>query len=65
MAPSYYLNQCWNIVDWTLRNKTQWQFNQNFNIFIHENAIEIVVCEMASILLRPESYVQYMSSKYT
>ena len=23
-APSYYLNQCWNIVSWTLRNKLQW-----------------------------------------
>ena len=23
------LNQCWVIVDWTLRNKYQWNFNQN------------------------------------
>ena len=23
-APSHYLNQCWHIVKWTLRNKFQW-----------------------------------------
>ena len=28
-------------------------FNQNWIIFIQENAIENVVCEMASILSRP------------
>ena len=53
-APSHYLNQCWNIVNWTLRNKLQWKFNRNSDIFIHENAIESVVCEMAAILSRPE-----------
>ena len=54
MAPSHYLNQCWNIVNWTLRNKLQWTFNRNYNIFIHENAIESVVCEMVTILSRPQ-----------
>ena len=24
-APSHYLNQCWNIVNWTLGNKLQWK----------------------------------------
>ena len=28
-APSHYLNQCWVIVNWTLMNKLQWNFNQN------------------------------------
>ena len=51
--PSHYLNQCWNIVNWNLRNKFQWNFNRNSNIFIQENALENVVCEMASILSRP------------
>ena len=23
---SHYLNQCWNIVNWTLRNKLKWNF---------------------------------------
>ena len=35
-------------------NKLQWNFNQNSNIFIKENALEHVVCDMASILSRPQ-----------
>ena len=35
-------------------NKFQWNFNQNFNIFIQENAFESVVCEMAAMLSRPQ-----------
>ena len=54
MAPSHYLNQCWNIVNWTLRNKLLWNFNRNSNIFIQQNALENVVCEMASILSGPQ-----------
>ena len=33
------------------RNKLQWKFNRNSNIFIQENALENVVCQMASICL--------------
>ena len=40
-APSHYLNQCWDIVNWTLRNKLQWNFNWNSYLFIQENAIEM------------------------
>ena len=54
MAPSPYLNQCWDIVNWTLKNKLHWNFNRNSNIFIQENALENVVCEMAPILSRPQ-----------
>ena len=43
MAPIHYLNQCWNIVNWTLRNKLQWNFNCNSNIFIEENMVSNVV----------------------
>ena len=53
-APSHYQNQCWNIVNKTLRGKRQWNFNQNSNIFIQENAFESVVCEKAAILFRPQ-----------
>ena len=53
-GPSHYLNQCWNIVNSTLRNKLQWNFNRNSNIFIQENAFESVVCETAVILSRPQ-----------
>ena len=27
--PSHYLNQCWNTVNWTPRNKLQWNFDWN------------------------------------
>ena len=51
-APSHYLNLRWDIVNWTLRNKLQWNFNQNTKLFIHENASEIIVGETAAILSR-------------
>ena len=40
--PSHYLNQCWVIVDWTLRNILQWYFSQKLIFFIQENAFENV-----------------------
>ena len=39
-APSHHLNQCWNFVYWTRRNKLQWNFNRNSNIFIKENVFQ-------------------------
>ena len=48
------LNQRWNIVNWTLRNKLQWNFNRKPNMFIQDNAFESVVCEMAAIFSRPQ-----------
>ena len=53
LASSHYLNHCWNIVNWTLRNKLQWNFYQNSYIFIEENAFKNV-CKMASISSLPE-----------
>ena len=53
LAPSHYLNQCWNIVNWTLRNKLQWDCNQNSHISIQENAFENVIWKMAPILSQP------------
>ena len=50
-APSHYLNQCWNIVNWTLGNQLQCNCNPNSNIFIQENAFKNVGCEMAFICL--------------
>ena len=29
-----YLNQCWVVVNWSRRNKLQWNIDQNSNIFI-------------------------------
>ena len=45
-------NQWWNIVNWTLMNKLQWNFKRNSYIFIQEKTFENVVCEMAAILSR-------------
>ena len=59
-VPSHYLNQCWNIVNWTLRSKLQWNSNQNTNFFLHEIAFENVAWEMAAILSRGK-WVNYSS----
>ena len=59
LAPNHYLNQWWNIVNWTLRNKLQWNFNRNSNIFIEENTFENVVCEMSAILPWPQCVKWY------
>ena len=37
-----------------MRNRFQWNFNRYSYIFIQENSFENVVCEMASILSRPQ-----------
>ena len=62
-VPSHYLNQCWNIVNWTLRNQHQRNFHLNSNIFIHQNASESGVCEMAAILSWPQCVNIWVWSK--
>ena len=42
--------QCWAIVNWTLINTLQLNFNQITKLFIHDNAFQNIVCEMAAIL---------------
>ena len=54
-GPSHYLSQRLVIVNWTLRNELQWNFNQNTKLFIHENASENIVCEMGAILSREDA----------
>ena len=61
---SHYLNQCWDIVNWTHRNKLQWNFNQNSWIFFPENALEYSVWKMAAILSRPQCFKVIMRSKW-
>ena len=51
-APSCYLIQWWVFVKWTLRNKFQWNFNQNTNLLVYDVVPENVVCETAAILSR-------------
>ena len=48
-----YQNQYWSIVNWTLRNKHQWNFDWNSYIFIQENACETVIWKMATIWSQP------------
>ena len=40
------------IVNWTLRNKLNSNFNQNTKLFIHKDASENITCEMVAILSR-------------
>ena len=43
LSPEWHqaiMNQCWNIVKWTLRNKLQWNFKRNWYIFLQENVFE-------------------------
>ena len=55
--------KCWNIVNWTLRNKLQWNFNRNTYIFIKENASENVIWKMVAILSRPQCVKDHGISK--
>ena len=52
----HYLNQWWNVVNWTQRNKFHLNFNRSSNLFIQENAFQHVVCKMAAILSRPQCF---------
>ena len=60
-APIHYVTQCWVIVNCTIRNKLQWNFDQNTKYFIHRNAPEYIFCEMATILSR-ETWVNVAHS---
>ena len=47
-VPSHYLNQWWNIVNWSPRIKLQLKFSRSSHIFIQENAFENVIWEIAA-----------------
>ena len=50
------LNQCWNMINWNLRNNCQGNFNRNSYIFIQVNTFENVVWKMAAILSQPQCF---------
>ena len=51
-APNHYLYQCWVIVNWTLRNKLQWNFNKKIqNISLMEMHLKISYGRYGVILL--------------
>ena len=58
-AASHYQNQCRVVVNWTLRNKLQWNFNQSTKLFIDENASEKIVYRMAPILSRGDELTHW------
>ena len=61
---NHCLNQSWHIVNWTLRNKLQWNLNLNSYIFFQENGFQSVVWKMAAILSQPQCVkVTVMMSK--
>ena len=62
-TPSHNLHHCWNIVNWTLRNKLDWNCNRNSCIFFTENAFENAVCKMAAILSRPRTRTESANSR--
>ena len=45
LVPSHYHNQYSVIVNWILKNKLKWNYNQNTKLFIDENASENIVDE--------------------
>ena len=48
-APSHYLNQCWLIVNWTLRNKRRWNSNLNTKLFIQKMHLKMSSARTAVI----------------
>ena len=53
-AKPLYPNQYWHIVNWTFGNKFQWNSNQNTTISVQEYEFENYICEVSSILSRPQ-----------
>ena len=51
---------------WALLNELQWNLDRNLYISIKKNAIENVVCKMASILSRPQCVIvdQYAANYF-
>ena len=51
-APSHNLNQCWIIINWTLRNDFQWNFDQNTNFSFKKLHLKMLSAKMAAMLYR-------------
>ena len=49
-----FLNQCLHIVNWTLGNKLQGDFNRNWYISIQQTAFECGVWKITAILSQPQ-----------
>ena len=58
-----FLNQCWFIVNWTIENKFQGNFDQTMTISIQWNSFEKVVCKMVTILYLPQCADPFMGPR--
>ena len=58
-APYRCIDQCWNIINLTPRNKLQWNFNRNSYMCIQENPFKNVVCKMLIILHRHQCVIRW------
>ena len=58
----HYVNQCWNIVDWTPRSKLQWNCHRN-HTFHSQKSVSKCRLEMAAILFRPQYVKLFVSLK--
>ena len=54
LAASHYLNQCWNVVNSNPMNKHHSNLKRNSYISIQESVFENAVCEMVTVLSRPQ-----------
>ena len=69
MDVNNYLNQCWNIVDWTLVNKLRWKINRNLYIFItkcilkRRKEIGVHIVSASAIIWTNDGFVYWC--KYT
>ena len=57
--PSHYLNQFWNVVNWTPRNNLQWNFNRSSYIFIQEMNLKMVSGNWQPFCLGPNVLTAY------
>ena len=64
-APSHDLGQSWNIVNWTIGNKSLWNRKRNSYIFTDENAFENVVWKMPAISSRPQCVKSYIVASHS
>ena len=51
-SPSYYLNQCWLIINRTHRDKRVWYFNQNALAYLKENTFDNALFKTTDVFLR-------------
>ena len=58
--PSHYLNQCWNIVNWTLMNKPKWNLNRNSYIFWMKMCIWKCHVENGGLLSQPQCVKRWL-----